>query len=46
MGWVANIRTHLDRVLAAIEAATPGDYRVVALPRPTLRRRPYAPSAG
>lgn len=39
-GW-PTIRTHLDRVLAAIEAAEPGSYSVVAFPRPILRRRPY-----
>lgn len=39
-GW-PTIRNHLDRVLAAIEAAQPGSYTVIPMPRPILRRRPF-----
>jgi acyl-CoA thioesterase len=33
------VRNHLDDVLAAVQAAAPGSYRVVTFPRPLLRRR-------
>ncbi len=39
----ATIRDNVAGLLAAIEAATPGSYATVNLPRPTLRRRPYLP---
>jgi hypothetical protein len=35
------VRHHLDRVVAAVDAANPGSYTAVAIPRPPLRRRPY-----
>jgi hypothetical protein len=34
------IRPRVHEVLAAVEAATPGSYATVTLPRPRLRRRP------
>ncbi len=34
------LRNHLDLVVEAIEAATPGSYTTVSIPRPTLRRPP------
>ncbi len=33
------IRDHPDPVIQAIDAAAPGSYREVNLPRPALRRR-------
>ena len=38
------IRPYLADVLAAVQAATPGSYAQVTLPRPPLRRHPYPPS--
>jgi hypothetical protein len=38
-GW-PTIRNHLDQVLAAVQAAQPGNYTVVSCRRPPLRRRP------
>ena len=37
------IRPHLANVLAAVQAATPGSYATVRLPRPRLSRRPPLP---
>lgn len=39
------VGNHLDRIVEAVEAAQPGTYSVVTIPRPPLRRRPYIPSA-
>jgi hypothetical protein len=36
------VRQHLDRIVAAIDAAGPGSYTVVTIPSPPLRRRPYS----
>jgi hypothetical protein len=35
------VRNHLDRIVAAVEAAEPGSYTIITLPLPPLRRRPY-----
>ncbi|HEY1931893.1 MAG TPA: hypothetical protein VGG99_07775 [Acetobacteraceae bacterium] len=35
------VRNHLDRIVAAVEAADPGGYTIITLPLPPLRRRPY-----
>jgi hypothetical protein len=36
------VRNHLDQIVAAVDAATPGSYTTVTIPRPLLRRRPYS----
>jgi hypothetical protein len=35
------VRNHLDRFAEAVEAAEPGGYTIITMPRPPLRRRPY-----
>ena len=40
-----SILDHLDQVLAAIDAAVPGSFTAVTLPRPPRRRRPFSPSS-
>jgi hypothetical protein len=39
------VRNHLGRIRDAINAAQPGTYSVVSIPRPLLKRRPYSPSS-
>jgi hypothetical protein len=39
------VREHIPDIKAAVDAATPGSYQEVDLPRPSLRRRP-APTPG
>ena len=41
IGLWSIVQNHVDRIIAAIEAAEPGSYTIVTIPRPPLRRRLY-----
>lgn len=37
------IRANAEAIVPAVDAATPGSYQTVVLPKPPRRRRPYPP---
>jgi hypothetical protein len=41
---MATLRTGVDRIIAAIEAASPGSFVSIPFDRPLLRRRPFKPA--
>lgn len=41
VGFWHIVRDHIEKITLAIDAAQPGSYTVVMLPRPALRRRPF-----
>ena len=40
------VRLHLNRVVDAVDAAKPGSYTAVAIPRPSLRRKLFSGGLG